>query len=485
MSIRKKIWLTFIGVIILVVLAGLIDWPKGPDIKIGGYYKESKVHLGLDLQGGTHLIYECDLSKIKPENYDEAMAGVRDVIERRVNALGLAEPVVQTTVVEGHYRLIIELAGVEDVEQAVAMIGETPSLDFRELMEIPMPGEGTEGLEEVMPEQAEEQETSLQRLFISEALAQEEQNEIEEQVEEQPKEEEQPEVQLEEVQPQVQTMFVPTKLAGHHLKRAQLQFDQQTNQPQIGLEFDDEGTKLFAEITEKNVGKPLAIFLDNYMISAPNVNEPIREGKAVITGQFTLEEAKDLAMRLNAGALPVPINLISQQNVGASLGKISIEKSLLAGILGLICIALFMIFYYRLPGILAVCALFIYGLIILALFKLIPVTLTLAGVAGFILSIGVAVDANVLIFERMKEEYRGGKPLALAIDDGFKYAWSAIRDSNVSTLITCVILAWFGTSIIKGFAITLGIGVLVSMFSAITITRTFLRLFYVKHHSKA
>ncbi len=479
MSIRKKIWLTFVGIIILVVLAGLVDWPKGPDFKIGQFYRELKVHLGLDLQGGTHLVYECDLSKIKPEDYDEAVAGVRDVIERRVNALGLAEPVVQTVAVEGHYRLIIELAGIKDVEKAQAEIGQTPSLDFRELIGIPMPEmkEGEGGLEETKeePKEAEEPGTSSLKLFISQALAQEESEE--------PAEVEEKTEKIEE-QPQVQTMFIPTKLAGHHLKRAQLQFDKQTNQPQIGLEFDAEGTKLFAEITERNVGKPVAIFLDNYLISAPTVQEPIREGKAVVTGEFTLQEAKDLAMRLNAGALPVPINLISQQNVGASLGKISIEKSLLAGVLGLLCIALFMIFYYRFLGALATCALLIYGLIVLALFKLIPVTLTLAGMAGFILSVGMAVDANVLIFERMKEELRSGKPQGVAVDEGFKYAWSAIRDSNVSTLITCVILAWFGTSIIKGFAITLGVGVLVSMFSAITITRTFLRLFYVKHHSK-
>lgn len=444
MSLRGKIWLTFGGIIILVILSGLIDWPKGPDIKIGKFYKELKLHLGLDLQGGTHLVYECDLSKIKPENYKEAVAGVRDVIERRVNALGISEPVVQTNITEGHYRLIIELAGIKDVEKAQAEIGQTPSLDFREMVEVPAstePSKETKDIEQSQKDQSKKE-------------------------------------------PQVQTMFIPTKLAGHHLKGAQLQFDEQTGQPQIGLEFDSEGTKLFAEITERNVGKPLAIFLDNYMISAPRVQEPIREGKAVITGQFTLKEAKDLAMRLNAGALPVPIHIVSQQNIGASLGKASVEKSLLAGVLGLICIALFMISYYKFPGFLATCALFIYGLVVLALFKLIPVTLTLAGIAGFILSIGMAVDANVLIFERIKEEMKAGKPRLIAIDEGFKYAWSAIRDSNVSTLITCVILAWFGTSIIKGFAITLGIGVLVSMFSAITITRTFLRLFYGKHYSK-
>ncbi|MBU1178585.1 protein translocase subunit SecD, partial [Patescibacteria group bacterium] len=270
--------------------------------------------------------------------------------------------------------------------------------------------------------------------------------------------------------------FKMTKLTGQHLNKSQLQFDQQTNQPIISLEFNDEGKRLFAEITERNVGKPIAIFLDGAVISAPTVNEPIRDGSAVITGQFTLDEAKELAMRLNAGALPVPIELLSQNTVGATLGKSSVEKSFLAGLIGLVLVSLFMIIYYRLPGVLAVLALGFYALLVLALFKLIPVTLTLAGIAGFILSIGMAVDANVLIFERVKEELRLGKTVKSAIDSGVKHAWVSIRDSNVSTIITCVILAWFGVGIIKGFAITLGLGILVSMFSAIVVTRMLLYL---------
>jgi protein-export membrane protein SecD len=483
MSIRKKIWLSFAGILILVIFCGLIDWPR-----IGwpgfSWFTEKKVHLGLDLQGGTHLLYECDLSKVDPENYDDAVAGVRDVIERRVNALGLAEPLVQTNKTEGHWRLIIELPGVANVEQAVAMIGQTPTLDFRELVEIP--GQGQEQDKTIPSEEPKkESKVDFSQLFISKAQAQENIPKVEEQPKDQSQSpEKQPESQPQDAQT-IQTMFVPTKLGGQHLKRAELQFDQQTGQPQIGLEFDSEGTKLFAEITEKNVGKPVAIFLDDNLISAPRVQEAIREGKAVITGQFTMKEAKELAMRLNAGALPVPVNLVSEQNVGASLGKISVEKSFLAGVLGVICVALFMIIYYRLPGLLSVFALIIYGLIVLALYKLIPVILTLSGVAGFIISIGMAVDANVLIFEGMKEGLRAGKPLGSTIDEGFKYAWGAIRDSNITTLITCAILAWFGTSMVKGFAITLGIGILVSMFSAIVITRTFLKLIYAKHYSKA
>jgi len=248
----------------------------------------------------------------------------------------------------------------------------------------------------------------------------------------------------------------------------------------ISIEFNGEGKKLFGEITERNVGQPLAIFLDGFIISAPRVNEPIRDGKAIISGDFTIDEAKDLSMRLNAGALPVPIDLVSQNTIGPTLGKLSVEKSFLAGIIGLILVCIFMIIFYRLPGVLAAFALIIYAMVALALFKLIPVTLTLAGIAGFILSVGMAVDANVLIFERIKEELRSGKTLGSSIDSGFKHAWTSIRDSNLSTIITCVILAWFGVGIIKGFAITLGLGVLLSMFSAIFITRTFLQILNIK-----
>lgn len=455
MSIRKKIWLYFLGILILAILAGLITWPKGPDINFDNIHKELKLHLGLDLQGGAHLVYEADLSKVEPQNHEEAMMGVRDVIEKRVNALGVAEPIIQTNRVGDHWRVIIELAGVFDINRAIEMIGQTPSLDFREQTEdlssllggkYRIEGEG----ENIKIIDQEGKEVSFEEL--------------------------RKELEIKKEVPG----FKLTKLSGQHLKKAQLQFDPQTNQPVVGLEFNDEGKKLFAEITERNVGKPLAIFLDGNMISAPRVNEPIREGKAVITGQFTIQEAKELAMRLNAGALPVPITLISQTNVGASLGKTSIEKSFFAGVIGLILVALFMIANYRFPGLLAVLALVIYTLIVLALFKLIPVTLTLAGIAGFILSIGMAVDANVLIFERMKEKLREEKNITTAIDEGFRHAWNSIRDSNISSLITCFILAWFGTSIIKGFAITLAIGILVSMFSAISITKTFLKLFGTK-----
>ncbi len=268
-----------------------------------------------------------------------------------------------------------------------------------------------------------------------------------------------------------------TELTGRNLKRATVQFSQQDNSPQVSLEFDDAGAKMFEEVTGRNVGKPVAIYLDGYAISTPNVNEKITGGKAVIQGSFTVTEARDLAKRLNAGALPLPISLVNQQTVGATLGQASVANSLKAGFIGLILVALFMIIYYRFLGVLAVLALAIYGILSLAIFKLWPVTLTLSGIAGFILSVGMAVDANILIFERLKEELRAGKSLSNAISEGFSRAWPSIRDSNFTTILVTLVLVQFSTSVIKGFAYTLLLGVLLSMFSAITITRNFLRLF--------
>ncbi len=375
--------------------------------------------LGLDLQGGAHLTYRADTSQIQPGEISEAMAGLRDVIERRVNIFGVTEPVVQVEKRGDENRLIVELAGVFDINEAIKMIGETPYLEFRTLAtELPKPGEAS-----------------------TTALA----------------------------------SFSPTQLTGRYLKKAALDFGETTFEPTVLLEFNDEGSKLFAEITRENVGKPVAIYLDGEPISVPVVREEIKEGRAVISGKFTPEEARTLVRRLNSGALPVPIALISQQSVGASLGGEALAKIIGAGIYGTILVAIFLLLFYRLPGLAAVLALSIYISIVLAVFKLIPVTLTAAGIAGFILSIGMAVDANILIFERTREELRAGKTLATAVEEGFSRAWLSIRDSNVSSLITSVILYWLGTSVVQGFALTLGIGILISMFSAIVITRTFLR----------
>lgn len=407
------------------------------------HFWEKPFKLGLDLQGGTHLVYQADLSNIDSDDFNDSMQGVRDVIERRVNLFGVSEPVVQVNNVGDNYRLIVELAGIKDTSQAIEMIGQTPFLDFRE----------------------ERSESERSRILASQEEARNKFNEgLSISLEEQSLLMEDP-------------YFVTTQLTGRYLESAQLQFDQQTYQAQVSLQFDNEGSKLFEDLTRNNVGKRVAIYLDGAPISAPTVQEMITGGKAQITGDFSTEEAKELVQRLNAGALPVPIELISQQTIGASLGHISLNKSLKAGIYGFLAVLIFIIFYYRLPGLLASLALLVYIGIVLSIFKMIPVTLTLSGIAGFILSIGMAVDANVLIFERLKEELMSGKSLGGSIDEGFKRAWPAIRDGNISTMITCLILYIFATGLIQGFALTLGIGIIISMFSAIVITKSFLKWF--------
>lgn len=493
--------------------------------------------LGLDLLGGTHLIYSADVSGIDPAERASSLAGVRDVIERRVNALGVSEPIVQTNQVGDNWRVIIELAGVQDVNQAIEIIGETPLLEFKQ--ENPTTNQLTEEqqaqLDELNQQVKEEAESVLERAMSGEdfaVLAQEYSDDpgsaqnggLYQGVKKGDFVPEYDEVIFNQLQPgQVYPQLVETEfgyhiiakeaergqgddreidtrhilfafktpadigvaiepewqntpLTGQYFKKARVEIDQTSGVAQVALEFNDEGGKLFADITSNNVGKLVAIFLDGIPISIPRVNEPILNGQAVISGSFSIQEAKLLSQRLNAGALPVPINLISQTTVGATLGNQSVQKNLIAGLWGMILVAVFMILYYRLPGVLSVLALIIYAAIALAVFKLVSVTLTLAGFAGFILSVGMAVDANVLIFERMKEELRAGRDLSKAVEEGFHRAWSSIRDSNVSSLITCGILFWFGSSIIKGFAVTLAVGIVVSMFSAITVSRQFLRL---------
>lgn len=378
--------------------------------------------LGLDLQGGTHLVYRADVNGVAGGERSEAMAGLRDVIERRVNFFGVTEPVIQVDRAGDEYRLIVELAGIKDIHEAIRLIGQTPFLEFRE-----------EGASAVPAASGAEIDT-------------------------------------ENLIPD----FIPTNLTGKYLQRAELNFDQTTGEPVINVSFDNEGTEIFAELTKKNLGKRLGIFLDGVPVSAPVVQEKIEGGKAQITGRFTPEEARDLVRNLNSGALPVPIALISQQSVQATLGEHSLAKSLSAALWGFAAVALFMIFWYRLPGLVSVIALCVYAVMVLTLFKAIPVTLSAAGIAGFILSVGMAVDANILIFERTKEELLRGRHLDEAIREGFSRAWTSIRDSNVSSIISAVVLYSFGTNMVKGFALTLGIGVVVSMFSAITVSRTFL-----------
>jgi preprotein translocase subunit SecD len=463
-----RLYLTFVFILLLAALAVYIDLPKGGTInlnKIGiPFNKHFPTKLGLDLQGGTRLEYQGQLQDIPEGERSTAMEGVRSAIERRIFLFGVQEPLVET---HGSDRLIVELPGITNINEAVQVIGQTPFLEFRE-----------------PNDQPQEIKVDENGAIVGDVS--------------------------------IDSQFKSTNLTGKDLDTASVQFGQ-SGAPEINLQFNDEGAKKFAEITGRNVGKPVAIYLDGLPLSTPTVQTAITDGKAVITGQFSVQEAKDLVTRLNSGALPVPISLISQQNVGATLGKDSIQKSIVAGLIGLLMIAIFMIVYYRLPGVLAVLALAIYTVLSLAIFKigisitavmvvgllyilavnfgwiwgllavlsylilmlvgaLNPVTLTLAGIAGFILSIGMAVDANILIFERTKEELRTGKDLDAAIHDGFDRAWPSIRDSNASSLITTLILYMFGTPAIKSFAVTLAIGIIISLFTAITTTETFLKM---------
>ena len=406
----------------LVKIADLFHWK----LEIGNWkFFNVPFRLGLDLLGGTHLVYKADLSGLSDQDSSDAMAGIRDVIERRVNLFGVTEPVVQ---VEGKDRLVVELAGIKDVNQAINMIGLTPFLEFKE--------------------QRSQEET--QKILDAQKKGQ--------QLNEDP-------------------YFKPTGLTGKHLKSSRLTFNQTTSRPEVSLELTDEGAKLFADITKRNLNKIVAIYIDGQPISTPVVESEIPNGRAVISGKFSVQEAKLLATRLNAGALPVPISLVSQQTIGASLGQESLQKSLKAGLYGLLLVAVFMIVFYRLPGVVSVIALLVYIIIVLAIYKIIPVTLTLAGIAGFILSLGMAVDANILIFARLREELKSGRTLGQAIFDGFHRAWFSIRDSHITTLLGAVVLYMFSTSSVKGFALTLGIGVLTSLFTATVVTRWFLNLF--------
>lgn len=448
----KKTLIVFIFILILAFFTINLSYPKyfnyGIDFingKMGlkfPHFWDIPFKLGLDLQGGTHLVYETDLSNIEKENYSSAMDGLRDIIERRINLFGVKEPVVQVQEAAGNKRLIVELAGIKDPNEAIRMIGQTPFLEFKEQ-------KTEEETKQIIDKQKEIQEKSLEEAQKIENW----------------------QLALED------PYFKSTQLTGKYLKRAELSFDQNTGKSLILLQFNDEGSKIFEELTSRNVGKILAIYIDNIPLSTPVVQEAISGGRAQITGNFTVNEAKELVRNLNAGALPVPIKLISQQSVGPTLGLISLQKSLKAGIFGFLAIILFMIIFYRFSGFLASIALGIYIALILTLFKLIPVTLTLAGIGGFILSLGMAVDANILIFSRMREELKEEKSLAISLEEGFRRSWPSIRDGNLTTLIVAFILFWFGTSFIKGFAFTLSIGILVSMFSAIFITRTFLRIF--------
>jgi preprotein translocase subunit SecD len=393
--------------------------------------------LGLDLNGGTHLTYGADVSEIETADIDDSMDTLRETIERRVNIFGVSEPLVQVekgglfSEEENNYRLIVELPGVTDVSEAIRQIGETPILEFR--------------LQKDLDESASD---DLANLDFNDQEA---------------------------VLETIRNQYEPTGLTGAQLSRASLVFDQISGQPTILLDYNDEGSELLAQITRENIGEPMAIFLDGEIISNPVIRDEITGGQATISGNFKAEEARDLVKSLNFGALPVPIELIETQTIGATLGEETLNHGVQALLIGLGIIFLFLIALYRIPGLIATIALIFYVAFMLALFKLIPVTLTASGLAGLILSIGMAVDANILIFERMKEELRGGASKYDAVKSGAEHAWSSIRDGNITSIISAVVLYWMsGTSLVKGFALVFGIGVLVSMFTAVVVTRTLL-----------
>ncbi|MBI2028330.1 MAG: protein translocase subunit SecD [Candidatus Levybacteria bacterium] len=418
-------------IIILAILAIFVNIPVEG---IFPFMKNLSFKKGLDLAGGTSLTYRGDMKDVEENQREKALDGARVVIERRINLFGVSEPIIQTAVTNNDYRIIVELPGV-DIDQAKKIIGTTAELSFWE--------QGASISAKIATQ-------SAYPLGVPEVLGNN------------PKK---------------------TNLTGKDLKETSVTFDPNTGKPQVQLTFTDSGAKKFAEITERNVNKIVAIVLDNVVIEAPSVNQPILGGDAVISGSFDSESANALSTALNAGALPLPLIPLQQHAVDATLGNTSLSKSLIAGILGIVIIVVFMVFLYGRLGIAASIALILYALFVLSIFRLSSltpygITLTLSGIAGFILSIGMAVDANILIFERTKEELRLGRSKENAMSLGFSRAWTSIRDSNIATLITCFILYSFGNGMVKGFALVLAIGVLVSMFSAIVVTRTLLRVIY-------
>jgi protein-export membrane protein SecD len=449
MKPRAVQW-SFIAILLLLIVTAYIS--LFPSLKIGEWENLFPIRQGLDLQGGLQVLMEADVAD--PSTITrEAMDKAKQIIESRVNALGVTEPVVQ---LQGNNRISVELPGISNVDEAIALVKQTALLEFV--------GVGRQDIPAGTPIQTT-QNTGATQLPDGTYVDRNGQK--------------------------LNGAVYTTELTGADLKTAGV-ISTELGKPEIQLIFTDEGAKKFAQVTAANVGNSLAIVLDGVVLTSPTVQNAIPNGQAVINGTFTAEEANQLALALRFGSLPIPLKVVNSRTVGATLGQDSVDKSLLAGIIGFATVGLFMMLYYRLPGVVAVLALLVYASVSFALFKLIPITLTLPGIAGFILSLGVAVDGNILIFERMKEELRNGRSLRDAVDTGFRRAWDSIRDSNVSSLITCTILfifgSAFGASIVKGFALTLAVGVLVGLFTSIFVTRTFLHVFvdrinFQKNHS--
>lgn len=413
------------------------------DSSIGGYYFSffggrwvldlRNFKEGLDIQGGIRVVLQTDMSKIEEQDKNSALESASEVISRRVNLLGVSEPNITTSNVGDQYRIIVEIPGIDDIGSAVSLIGQTAQLNFKQLA----------------PENPWE-EARIQEYYMNPSA------------------------------------WVSTNVTGADLKGADVVFAQQGNaadagSPQIQLRFTNEGRQKFSDLAKANINKPIGLFLDESQspISMPIVSPDLADGLTtdpVINGSFDIQTANALSVQIRAGALPVPVEVIEQKTVGATLGSESIQKSFVAGAVGLVLVLLFMIFMYGGLGVLSSLALVLYGLMVLAIFKAVPVVLTLPGIAGFILSVGMATDANILVFERIKEEVRWGRPRNLAIRLGFERAWDSIKDSNISSLLTCAVLFYLGTGPVRGFALTLAIGIFVSLFSSIFVVRTLIEV---------
>lgn len=434
-------------IVAITTLALIIDAPKNypvnfslfgknisfvissPTLKLGNFERNLVVKQGLDLQGGTEVTLLADMSGLDAADRNDALVSAREVIARRVDLYGVAESTIKTVVSQDQYRILVALPGVSNPDEALTLIGQTAHLDFREL-----------------PSGTDSATTTAD--------------------------------------------LVPTGLTGKDLQKASVTFDPQNGQPQVSLQFTDEGGKKFGDITARNIGKPVWILLDEMILTDPVVQQEIRDGAAVITGNYTVDEAKNLVITLNAGALPVPIVIIKQQNVAPTLGADSVRASLRAGAVGLGLVALFMVLNYGYLGLVANLGLLIYGLLTLAVYKLVPITLTLPGLAGFILSIGMAVDSNILVFERMKEELRKGNEWGASMELGFGKAWDSIKDANLATMITTFILFnpfdWNflnSSGLVRGFALTLFLGIMISLFTGLFVTRNLLRAFMKEKHA--
>lgn len=540
MNLRQKLKVKFFTIIGLSFLACLLAYPEilKPIKPAYDFFNKTKINLGLDLQGGIHLEYKADTSNIDSSKKKEALQGAQDVIERRINAFGVGEPLIQTARYGDDDYVIVELPGIKDIEEAKKKIKDTPFLEFKEEAEEQDLAEVNKMFDSANSETKNKAEDVLKRVLKGEdfgALAKEFSQDpgskenggdldfvkkgmfvpefekilfegglkngevapalietqfgwhiikfIESRGEGDEKEVHSAHIlfpkQSADSYPELK--YKSTGLSGKNLKSASVTFTNQgLSEPQVSLNFDSEGTNLFAQLTKRNINKTIAIYLDDQIISAPVVNTEIVNGEAVITGNFSLDEAKQLAGRLNEGALPIPLTLEGQESIDSLLGFESLQKSLIAGIIGLVAVMIFMIIYYRFLGVIASLALIFYTAFMVSIIKLSAyspwqITLTLSGIAGIILSIGMAVDANILIFERTKEEIKKGRNIAGSIEEGFRRAWTSIRDGNLSTIITSLILIFFGTGFIKGFAVTLILGVLVSLFTAIVIVRTTMR----------